>query len=184
MIGILVAVAAFQLPATHHVGAVAATPMVRTAPSSTKIASSNRIALNNLQSPNASPQMSIAKVAACANLASFGLYGIALVLKPAMLMKNVMGSSDEAVWKFDGIPCTVAQYLGACYLAQAARMVTALATASIKSNLVGVGLVQLFLCLTSLGRLAAGIPKNEVTMSLPVGQGLMATLAFLGVRSL
>ena len=129
--------------------------------------------------------MSIAKVAAGANLASFGLYGLALVLKPAALMKNVLGSSDEAVWKFDGIPCAIAQYLGACYLAQAAQMIVALTTASmLKNNLVGVGLVQLFLCITSIGRLVSGIPKNEVTLSLPFGQGLMATLAYLGVQSL
>ena len=64
-------------------------------------------------------------------------------------------------------------------------MIVALTTASmLKNNLVGVGLVQLFLCITSIGRLVSGIPKNEVTLSLPFGQGLMATLAYLGVQSL
>lgn len=131
-----------------------------------------------------SPKMiGLPTFAAGANLASFGLYGLALVLKPGWLMKNVMMSDDDgAPWKLNTIPCAICQYLGAVYLAQALRMVRALTWMPhmLKTDLLGVGFIQLFLCIVSLGRLAAGIDKNEVTMTLPLGQGIMAALALIG----
>ena len=128
--------------------------------------------------------LSLAQVAAGANLATFTMYGSALVLSPSSLMKNVMKSDDSAVWSLASIPCAIAQYLGAVYLSQALRMARALTTAAmLKTDLLGVGIIQLFLCVTSLGRLLAGIEKNPVTLSLPVGQGIMAALSLVGAAS-
>ena len=127
--------------------------------------------------------LGLPQAAAGANLLSFGVYGIALILKPGWLMKNVMMSDDDGTpWKLNSIPCAICQYLGAVYLAQALRMVRALTWMPhmLRTDLLGVGFIQLFLCLVSLGRLACGIDKTEVTLTLPLGQGLMATLALLG----
>ena len=133
-----------------------------------------------------SPQMGLATIAAGANLASFGLYGSALLFKPDWLAKNVMMARGIKApgWKFGDLTYSLAQYLGAVYLSQALRMVRALMTVSmLRTDLMGVGIIQLFLCLTSVGRLLGGIEKNEVTLSLPFGQGLMAALAFAGSAS-
>lgn len=138
---------------------------------------------NNMRIASSPPTMlSLPQLAAGANLASFGFYGVALVLKPAWLMKNVMMSDNEAAWDFKGIPCAIAQYLGAVYLAQALRMVRSLTWMPhmLKTDLLGVGFIQLFLCIVSLARLACGIDKTEVTTTLPLGQGLMASLALIG----
>ena len=163
----VVAATAFKLPAHALVP-------VRPVPTMTHIVSKARVA---------QPQMlGLAQVAAGANLASFGLYGVALVLKPGWLMKNVMMSDDEETWRFSGIPCAIAQYLGAIYLAQALRMVRALTWMKpmLRTDLLGVGFIQMFLCMVSLARLASGIEKNEVTLTLPLGQGVMAALALIG----
>ncbi len=127
------------------------------------------------------PQMlSIPQIAAGANLASFGIYGAALLLKPSFIMRDVM-RDDQPAWEFSSVPYAIAQYLGAVYLSQAGRMVRALRSAAmLKSDLLGIGIIQLFLCLTSLGRLIGGLERNSVSMSLPVGQGFMSALAFYG----
>ena len=125
----------------------------------------------------------IAQVAAGANLASFSIYGAALLFKPATLMKEVM-KSDVSAWRFTDETYAIAQYLGAVYIAQALRMVRALSAAAfLKEHLMGVGVVQLFLCVTSLARLLKGLDRNAVTLSLPVGQGFMAALSFVGYAS-
>ena len=63
-------------------------------------------------------------------------------------------------------------------------MVRALtAAAFLREHLLGVGVIQLFLCVTSLARLALGIERNAVTLTLPVGQGLMAALSFAGMAT-
>ena len=94
-----------------------------------------------------SRMLSLPQVAAGANLAAFSFYGGALLLKPATLMKEVM-KSEEPAWKFADIPYALAQYLGAVYLSQALRMVRALTTAAmLRTDLMGVGIIQLFLCL-------------------------------------
>ena len=91
--------------------------------------------------------ISLPQVAAGANLATFAVYGGALLLKPGTLMKEVM-KSDEPAWKFADIPYALAQYLGAIYLSQALRMFRALTTAAmLRTDLMGVGVIQLFLCL-------------------------------------
>ena len=127
--------------------------------------------------------MSLAKIAAGANLFFFGGYGAALLFTPAALMREVMKSGVPYA-KLNDIPYAIAQYLGAVYLSQALRMVRALTTAAtMRYDLLGVGTIQLFLCLTSLGRLLAGIDKNAVTLTLPLGQGAMAALAFAGAAS-
>lgn len=91
--------------------------------------------------------ISLPQVAAGANLATFAVYGGALLLKPGTLMKEVM-KSDEPAWKFADIPYALAQYLGAIYLSQALRMFRALTTAAmLRTDLMGVGIIQLFLCL-------------------------------------
>jgi hypothetical protein len=126
--------------------------------------------------------LSISHVAAGANLATFGVYGAALVLKPAALMKDVMKSDTQ--WTLGDVPYVIAQYLGAVYLSQALRMVRALTVAAmLKSDLMGVCIIQLFLCATSLARLAAGVDRNAVTLTLPAGQGFMAALSWVGYAS-
>jgi hypothetical protein len=127
--------------------------------------------------------LGLAQVAAGANLITFAAYGSALLFRPDILMKEVMRSGAPA-WNFGGIPYAIAQYLGAVYLSQALRMVRALTVrAFLREHLGGVGILQLFLCLTSLARLAGGIDRNAVTLTLPLGQGLMAGLAFAGALS-
>jgi len=122
----------------------------------------------------------ISQIAAGANLATFSIYGTALLFGPAKLMKEVI-KSESPMWKFAELPYAIAQYLGAVYMSQALRMVRALTTATLlKSDLLGVCIIQLFLCLTSLARLAGGANRNAVTYSLPVGQGFMAALSYLG----
>ena len=129
-------------------------------------------------------ELSLAKTAALANLATFGIYGTALLLKPVNLMKDVMKSDAATELKFAEFPYAVAQYLGAVYLSQAFRCVRALmVAATMKEALLGVGIVQLFLCVTSLARLAQGLDRNSVTLTLPMGQGFMAALSFLGYSS-
>ena len=134
--------------------------------------------------PRANVELSLAKTAALANLATFGIYGTALLLKPVNLMKDVMKSDAATELKFAEFPYAVAQYLGAVYLSQAFRCVRALmVAATMKEALLGVGIVQLFLCVTSLARLAQGLDRNSVTLTLPMGQGFMAALSFLGYSS-
>ena len=92
-------------------------------------------------------------------------------------MKNVMMSDDEETWRFSGIPCAIAQYLGAIYLAQALRMVRALTWMKpmLRTDLLGVGFIQMFLH-GFPSTVGSGIEKNEVTLTLPLGQGVMAAL--------
>ena len=135
--------------------------------------------------------LGLAKVAAGANLFFFGVYGAGLVLKPNLLFKEVM-KAEKGYGTLGDISYAVAQYLGAVYLSQALRMVRALGfwlpTAMMRSDLLGVGVIQLFLCLVSLGRLLGAfgpaVEKNEVTLTLPVGQGVMAALSFAGANTL
>ena len=128
----------------------------------------------------AAPAMGLAHIAAGVHFAHFALYGTALCFKPAMVMKTVM-RSDAPPLEFASFPFAVVQYLGAVYLSQALRMVRALTTASmLKTDLLGVGIIQTCLFLVSLMRLALGAPQDSVTLTLPVGQGLLAALAFVG----
>ena len=127
--------------------------------------------------------LSLPQVAAGANLVTFSLYGSGLLFTPSALMKGVM-RSDAPASKFGDIPFAISQFLGAVYLAQALRILLALTgRMALRSELLGVGIVQLFLCVTSLARLAGGIDRNAVTVSLPVGQGLMGALSFAGMRA-
>ena len=104
-----------------------------------------------------------------------------MLLKPNDLLKTIMMA--EANFPLGSPSCAVSQYLGAAYLAQAFLMARALRSAtSTKADLQAGAVFQGLLCLTSLGRLAAGVAPNAVSLSLPVGQGLMATLCFLGHR--
>tara|TARA_B110001452_G_scaffold253618_1_gene244494 strand:- start:1862 stop:2122 length:261 start_codon:yes stop_codon:yes gene_type:complete len=78
-------------------------------------------------------------------------------------------------------PTVPAPRAGAFYLSQGLRMLRALGTPSmLKYDLQGVVAIQSLLCLVSVGRLAAGIAKDAVTLSLPVGQAFMAALALAG----
>ena len=108
-------------------------------------------------------------------------YGSALVLNPSVLAKNVMDSDDPP--EFSEIGYAFGQYLGCAYLAQAMCMVRALWTPATAANdLMGITLLQALLCLTSLARLIFGnLDRNPVTLTLPMGQGLMAALALWGV---
>ena len=125
--------------------------------------------------------LTISQVAAGANLATFTFYGAALLFKPAAMIKTVMRSDGFDAIKFGDPIYAIAQYLGAMYLSQGLRMLRALGTPSmLKADLMGVGVVQSLLCVTSLARLLMGIAKDSVTLSLPFGQGLMAWLAFAG----
>lgn len=72
-------------------------------------------------------------------------------------------------------------HAGAFYLSQGLRMLRALGNPSmLKYDLEGIFVIQSLLCLVSLGRLAAGIAKDAVTLSLPMGQAFMAALALAG----
>lgn len=139
-----------------------------------------------LPAKTAPPQMlALPQIAAGANLAIFSLYGTALLFKPTALMKNVMKSDTAAFVEFKGVPCAIAQYLGAIYLSQALRMVCALTVAArLRTDLMGACFIQMFLAITSLARLIGGVEKDPVTLSLPVGQGLMAALSFAGARAI
>jgi hypothetical protein len=128
-------------------------------------------------------QMSLARVAAGVNLAPLAFYGLALLFKPVWMLRTVMRSEAPA-WTFADATHAIAQYLGAAYLSQAVRLVRGLVTpGALASDLMSVSVFQGCLCLTSLLRLFRGIPKDEVTLSLPVGQGLMAALAFFGSKA-
>lgn len=164
---------AFRLPA-HPMGV----PALRVA------APASGLAVLRTESP---PQMGLAQIAAGANMAVFGIYGLALVFKPATMIVNIMRSA-EPVWQFEDITYALAQYLGAMYISQAVRLYRALAgITALGSALSGVGTVQLCLCLTSLARVfwpGGNLVRDAVTLSLPMGQGLMSWLAFAGASSL
>ena len=169
------------------IAAASFTPITRPlAPAVRVVAPATTAAIARTADPN---MIGLAKVAAGANLFFFGAYGVGLLFKTNLLFKEIM-KADKEYGTIGDISYAVAQYLGAVYLSQALRMVRALGiwlpTTIMKSDLLGVGTIQLFLCLTSLGRLLGvfgePIEKNEVTLSLPVGQGLMAALAFAGAR--
>ena len=131
------------------------------------------------------PQMlSFAQFAAGANLMTFATYGSLLVFKPGMVMKTIM-RSDAPPLQFADFPYAVVQYLGAIYLSQALRMVRALTrTSMLGSDLLGAGIINTCLCLVSVARLLGGAQKDTVTLTLPVGQALMAALSFVGASTL
>lgn len=198
---LLVATTAFQLP--HG-------SLVRTSPKPGLVGQARVDGLTVLRG-GAAPSMGMPQVAAAMNCATFSFYGLAMLFKPAELLKTVMRST--ASMQFADMPYAITQYLGepaaaaaspcspatphpshrilylnvlashtgAFYLSQGLRMLRALGTPSmLKYDLQGVVVIQSLLCLVSLGRLAAGIAKDSVTLSLPVGQALMAGLAYAG----
>jgi drug/metabolite transporter superfamily protein YnfA len=121
----------------------------------------------------------LSSVAASANLAIWGMYGLVLVTNPNWLMQNVMMSPTTL--SIDDVGHTLAQYLGAVYISQALRMLRALTHPEMaKSDLMGAALINSLLCATSLFRFLRGAALNEVTMTLPLGQATMATLSYLG----
>ena len=129
--------------------------------------------------------VSFAQIAAGANLMTFATYGSLLVFKPGMVMKTIM-RSDAPPLQFKDFTYAVVQYLGAVYLSQALRMVRALTTGGsmLGSDLLGAGIIQTCLCLVSVARLIGGAPQDSVTLTLPMGQALMAILSFVGAASL
>ena len=108
-------------------------------------------------------------------------YGSALTLDPGALAKHVMSSPNPP--EFSDIGFAFGQYLGSAYLTQAALMASVLfcpAAGTQAHLLAGITLMQTLLCLTSLKRLFDGLEANSVTLTLPMGQGLMAALGLWG----
>ena len=126
---------------------------------------------------------SASKVAAGLNGAVLFSYGSALVLDPKALAKNVMDS--DAPPEFGDIGYAFGQYLGCAYLTQSILMLRAFNSPETAENdLKGVTILQGLLCLTSIARLVIGnLPRNSVTLTLPMGQGLMALIGLWGARS-
>ena len=122
--------------------------------------------------------LTLPKLAIGANIATWGFYGANLWVQPNFILQQIMMA--PAAMDFLTPNYAVAQYLGAFYLSQTARMAFALTKASSKSDLLGATVINSLLCLTSAGRIAGGVPANAVTLGLVAGQGAMAALSFAG----
>ena len=122
--------------------------------------------------------LTLPKLALGANIATWGFYGANLWAQPNFVLQKIMMAPSPMAFLAPNY--AVAQYLGAFYLSQTARMALAFNKASSKSDLLGATVINSLLCLTSVGRIAGGVPANAVTLGLVAGQGAMAALSFVG----
>ena len=90
--------------------------------------------------------LTLPKLAIGANIATWGFYGANLWVQPNFILQQIMMA--PAAMDFLTPNYAVAQYLGAFYLSQTARMAFALTKASSKSDLLGATVINSLLCLT------------------------------------
>ena len=90
--------------------------------------------------------LTLPKLAIGANIATWGFYGANLWVQPNFILQQIMMA--PAAMDFLTPNYAVAQYLGAFYLSQTARMAFALTKASTKSDLLGATVINSLLCVS------------------------------------